>query len=70
MLLSLWTTSRSDAAVDDMIFTWVGLKKINYDMAIDGSQDQALDETSRCQTEGPEIQRSWACFPYWGEALT
>lgn len=25
-----------------MIFTWIELKKINYDMAIDGSQDQLL----------------------------
>lgn len=25
-----------------MIFTWIELKKINYDMAIDGSQDQVL----------------------------
>ena len=41
-LLPLWTIPRSDAAVDDMIFTWIELKRINYDMLVDGSQDQAL----------------------------
>lgn len=36
------TSTKSDAAVDEMMFTWIEMKKIIYDIALDHGQDKAL----------------------------